>query len=94
MNKLFTSCVYLLLFTTISSQDCFQASKANWGEDSLVQKKCLFIFRIPEAESCQMQLSFGIKHKHFVLSTRNLYKSEIYIYKQMAKEKKTKFQCI
>ena len=44
MNKLFASIGYLLFFLTFSSQDCFQASKANWGEDSLECRKNVSLY--------------------------------------------------
>ena len=90
MNKLFTSIVYLLLFTTISSQDCFQASKANWGEDSLECRKNVSLYsEFMKQKVYPDAAKFWNKTQTFCPQYKpNLYKNGIYIYKQMAKEKK------
>ena len=90
MNKLFTSIAYLLVFITISSQDCFQASKANWGEDSLECRKNVSLYsEFMKQKVYPDAAKFWNKTQTFCPQYKpNLYKNGIYIYKQMAKEKK------
>ena len=69
MNKLFTSLGYFLIFLTFSSQDCFQASKANWGDDSLKCRKNVSLYsEFMKQKFILMLLSFGEKLKFFVLN--------------------------
>ena len=44
MNKIFISILFTCLILTSFSQDCFQASKANWGEDSLECRKNVSLY--------------------------------------------------
>ena len=90
MNKLFTSLGYFLIFLTFSSQDCFQASKANWGDDSLKCRKNVSLYsEFMKQKVYPDAAKFWRKTQIFCPQYKpNLYKNGIYIYKQIAKEKK------
>ena len=90
MNKLFTSIVYLLLFTTISSQDCFQASKANWGEDSLECRKNVSLYsEFMKQKVYPDAAKFWNKTQIFCPQYKpNLYANGAYIYRNIVKQKK------
>ena len=81
MNKLFTSIAYLLVFITISSQDCFQASKANWGEDSLECRKNVSLYsEFMKQKVYPDAAKFWNKTQTFCPQYKpNLYKNGIYI---------------
>jgi tetratricopeptide (TPR) repeat protein len=90
MNKLFTSIAYLLVFITISSQDCFQASKANWGEDSLECRKNVSLYsEFMKQKVYPDAAKFWNKTQTFCPQYKpNLYANGAYIYRNIVKEKK------
>ena len=44
MNKIFTFLLLTSVILTSFSQNCFEASKANWGEDSLECRKNVSLY--------------------------------------------------
>jgi hypothetical protein len=90
MNKIFTS--LLLIFTLLTSfgQDCFEASKPNWGNDSLDCRQNVSLYsEFMKQKVFADAAIFWTKTQSFCPQYKpNLYKNGIYIYKQIAKEKK------
>ena len=75
---------------TVYSQDCFQASKANWGDDSLECRKNVSLYsEFMKQKVYPDAAKFWRKTQFFCPQYKpNLYKNGIYIYKQIAKQKK------
>ena len=90
MNKIFISLLFICVVLTSFSQDCFQASKANWGEDSLECRKNVSLYsEFMKQKVFADAAIFWTKTQKFCPQYKpNLYKNGIYIYKQIAKEKK------
>ena len=90
MNKIFTFLLLTSVILTSFSQNCFEASKANWGEDSLECRKNLSLYSEFMKQKVFMDAAkFWSKTQKFCPQYKpNLYKNGIYIYKQIALEKK------
>jgi tetratricopeptide (TPR) repeat protein len=90
MNKIFTIIYFLFTLLAINSQNCFEASKANWGNDSLECRKNVSLYSEFMKQKVFVDAAkFWNKTQKFCPQYKpNLYKNGIYIYKQIAKEKK------
>ena len=90
MNKLFASICYLLFSLTVLSQDCFQANKANWGEDSLECRKNVSLYsEFMKQKVFTDAAKFWVKTQTFCPQYKpNLYANGTYIYRNIIKERK------
>ena len=90
MNKIFITIYFFFSLLAINSQNCFEASKANWGNDSLECRKNVSLYSEFMKQKVFVDAAkFWNKTQKFCPQYKpNLYKNGIYIYKQIAKEKK------
>jgi tetratricopeptide (TPR) repeat protein len=90
MNKLFITISFFFSLLAITSQDCFQATKANWGNDSLECRKNVSLYSEFMKQKVYADAAKFWRKTQIVCPQYkpNLYKNGIYIYKQIAKEKK------
>ena len=95
MNKLFASICYLLFSLTVLSQDCFQANKANWGEDSLECRKNVSLYsEFMKQKVFPDAAKFWVKTQTFCPQYKpNLYANGAYIYRNIIKERKKENSC-
>ena len=90
MNKIFITFCFFISLLAIKSQNCFEASKPNWGNDSLECRKNVSLYSEFMKQKVFMDAAkFWSKTQKFCPQYKpNLYKNGIYIYKQIALEKK------
>ena len=90
MNKIFISLLLNCAVLTSFSQDCFQASKANWGEDSLECRKNVSLYSefMKQKVFADAAIFWTKTQKICPQYKSNLYANGAYIYRNIVKEMK------
>ena len=90
MNKIFISLLFIFTFLMSFSQDCFQASKTNWGNDSLECRKNVSLYsEFMKQKVFADAAIFWTKTQNYCPKYKpNLYANGAYIYKNIIKTKK------
>ena len=90
MNKIVTSLLFIFSLLTSFSQDCFQASKTNWGNDSLECRKNVSLYsEFMKQKVFADAAIFWTKAQNYCPKYKpNLYANGAYIYKNIIKTKK------